>query len=129
MSIVYVVQNTHKLNRDTSVLEPKYDFSSAERHGRLVYLLTPNAKPHDPSVIRELIEKLMKFGDDDHLLLVGNPALIGFTCAIASDWNEGRVSVLQWDGKARAYVSISAHLAPEDAKEWSATWQAERKVT
>jgi hypothetical protein len=120
MSKVYVIQNTHKLNRDTSVLEPKYDFSSAARFGELVYLLTPNAKPHDPSVIKELKEKLQTFSNDDHLLLVGNPALIGFACAVAADWNEGRLSVLQWDGKKREYVAVRADLYCEP--EWKETW-------
>lgn len=110
MSKVYVVQNTHKLDRGTSTLVPKYDMSSAARFGELVYLLTPNAKPHDPSVTVELNEKLLGFTDEDFLLLVGNPALIGFAVAIAADNNDGRVKVLQWDGKNREYVGISADL-------------------
>lgn len=120
MSKVYVIQNTHRLNRQSSTLEPKYDFSSAARFGELVFLLTPSAKPHDASVVNELKEKLAKFSDDDHLLLVGNPALIGFACAIAADWNEGRVSVLQWEGKAKEYVAIKADLYEES--EWKETW-------
>lgn len=110
MSKVYIIQNTHRLNRTTSVLEPKYDFDSAKRFGDLVFLLTPSAKPHDPSVIAELIDKLNDYTDKDHLLLVGNPTLIGFACAIASDVTEGRLKVLQWDGKAKEYVSIAADL-------------------
>lgn len=110
MAKVYVIQNTHRLDRGSSTLIPKYDLSSAERFGELVYLLTPNAKPHDQSVIAELKEKLREFTDDDHLLLVGNPALIGFACAVAADWNEGRLSVLQWDGKNKSYVAVKADL-------------------
>lgn len=110
MSKVYIIQNTHRLNRMTSVLEPKYDFESAKRFGELVFLLTPSAKPHDPSVIEELIEKLNDYTDKDHLLLVGNPTLIGFACAIAADVAEGKISVLQWDGKAKEYIAIATDL-------------------
>lgn len=110
MSRVYVIQNTHRLDRETSTLVPKYDFESARDHGVLVFLLTPSAKPHDPSVIQELIDKLVNFCDDDHLLLVGNPALIGFAVAVAADVNDRRVKVLQWDGRSRRYVSLSADL-------------------
>lgn len=110
MSKVYVIQNTHRLNRDTSTLEPKYDFESAKRFGAIEFLLTPSAKPHDPSVVQELIDKLSLYTEQDHILLVGNPTLIGFACAIASDVSDGRLNVLQWDGKAREYVSISADL-------------------
>jgi hypothetical protein len=124
MNKVYVIQNTHRLNRDTSVLEPKYDFSSASRFGELIYLLTPNAKPHDPSVIKELKDKLSEYGDGDHLLLVGNPALIGFACAVAADWNEGRLSVLQWDGKNKEYVAVKANLYNEEvASQFAETWR------
>lgn len=110
MSKVYIIQNTHKLNRDTQVLQPKYDFETARHYGDLVFLLTPSAKPHDPSVVAELLEKLADYTDKDHLLLVGNPTLIGFACAIASDVSEGKVNVLQWDGKGKEYVSIKADL-------------------
>lgn len=104
---VFVVQNQHRWNEVTEKFEPKFDFSTAERFGKLVYLLSPTAAPFNPDpLVIELREKLREYRDGDHLLLVGNPALILLVGAIAASYNEGRVSVLQWSGKDRKYVNI-----------------------
>ncbi len=105
--IVYVVQNQHKLDRDTNRLVPKFDMKAAEGFGRLVYLLSPTAAPFHPDpVVKELRLKLKDYRTGDHLLLVGNPALILAVGCIAATYNEGRVSVLQWSGRDRRYVAI-----------------------
>jgi hypothetical protein len=59
-------------------------------------------------VIAELREKLKDYRDGDHLLLVGNPVLIGLSVALAADFNEGRVSLLQWSGKDQRYIAVVA---------------------
>ena len=111
MSIVYIVQDQQRMSRHTGRLERKFDFSSAERFGRLVSLLSPTAKPFQPqSVIPDLREKLRGFSDEDFLLLVGSPVLIGFAVAVAADVNEGRVRLLQWSGERGEYTPISANL-------------------
>ncbi len=123
MSRVFVVQNTQRMNEKTGALEAKFDMTSAERFGTLTYLLSPTARPFTPGpIIKQLHEKLEDFTDDDFLLLIGNPCLIGFVVAIASSYNQGRVSVLQWDGRKREYVSVKAVLggrctAPSDFAE------------
>lgn len=104
---VFVVQNQHRWDRDTSTFVPKYDMSSAEQFGQLVYLLSPTAAPFNPApIVKELREKLADYREGDHLLLVGNPALILAVGAIAASYNDGRVSVLQWSGKEQRYVNI-----------------------
>lgn len=108
MKTVYVVQNQHRLNGKSHCLEPKFDLSPAEEFGQLSYLLNPSASPFRPeSVIQELHEKLKDFGPGDHLLLVGNPVLIGFAVAIAAHYSGGEVSLLQWSGKAKRYINIT----------------------
>lgn len=111
MPRVFVIQNQHRLNNRSGELEPKFDFSSAEKHGDLIYLLSPTARPFSSEhVISQLKDKLINFGDDDCLLLIGNPCLIGFAVAIASWANAGRVRVLQWDGRRREYVIVESKL-------------------
>lgn len=106
-SIVYVVQNQHRWDREACVFVPKYDMASAEEFGQLVYLLSPTAAPFHPApIIAELKEKLKGYKEGDHLLLVGNPALILAVGALAASYNNGRVSVLQWSGKDHRYVKI-----------------------
>lgn len=106
-SRVFVVQNQHKWDGNSFV--PKFDLTSAAEYGELIYLLTPTAAPFNSKpIIEELREKLIDFSNDDHLLLIGNPALIGFSVAIAAESNGGAISLLQWSGKERRYVRIQA---------------------
>lgn len=106
---VFVVQNQHRWNRDAGRFEPKFDLTPAQQFGELVYLLSPTAAPFRPEpVIEELREKLADFGPDDHLLLVGNPVLIGFAVALAAESNGGDVSLLQWSGKDQRYIQVNA---------------------
>ena len=120
MSRVFVVQN--QLHRVDAELVPKFDFESAKEFGPIHYLLNPSAKPFHPEhVIYDLQQKLRDFSLTDYLLLIGNPALIGFAVAIAAQRNRGRVNLLQWSsGK---YVLISADLGePPGIAEWRKTW-------
>lgn len=110
MSKVYVVQNQHRWDRDKQRFEPKFDLTPAEEFGELVYLLSPTAAPFRPEpIIQELREKLKDYREGDHLLLVGNPVLIGFAVAVAADANGGRVSLLQWSGKDQRYIAVEAN--------------------
>ena len=105
---VFVVQNQHRWNRDLTRFEPKYDLTPAEEFGELVHLLSPTAAPFRPEpIVSELQEKLAGYQDGDYLLLVGNPCLIGFAVAIAADYNDGKVSLLQWSGKDQRYVAVT----------------------
>lgn len=110
---VYIVQNPHTKRGNNLI--PKYDFKPAEEYGELIHLLSPSAKPFaSTSVVHELQAKLKNYTSDDYLLLVGNPCLIGFATAIASDANDGFVNLLQWNGRQGKYVVIEADLRAED---------------
>jgi len=112
---VFVVQNQRRLDRAKNAYVPKFDLNPALEYGKLVYLLSPTAKPFEPEpVIDELHEKLGNYDDDDYLLLVGNPMLIGWAVAIAGEYNYGRVRTLQWSGKDNRYLSVNAQLFPVD---------------
>lgn len=112
---VYIVQDQRRYDKDTGTFVQKFDLSPAEEHGAFRYLLTPTASPFNPAIIiPELHEGLRDFSDGDHLLLVGNPILIGWATAIAADYNEGRVSVLQWSGKDHRYIAVSAQVFDVD---------------
>lgn len=108
---VYVIQRQQKFNESTGQLESKFDLSTAEDFGLIIYLLSPTARPFSSEhVISELHEKLQYFTNHDYLLLIGNPCLIGFAVAIAARYNEGYVRVLQWSGTERKYLCIEANL-------------------
>lgn len=110
MSRVFVVQNQHRMGLNGLV--PKFDLSPAEEFGELVPLLSETARPfgNNRGIIDELRRKLESYSDRDHLLLIGNPILIGFAVAIAANSNHGRVSLLQWSGVHRRYIQVQAEV-------------------
>ena len=46
----------------------------------------------------------------DHLLLTGDPAIIGVACSIVSDITNGKYNLLKWDKQERKYYSIAINL-------------------
>lgn len=102
---VYVVQNQYRSGA------PKFDLTSAEQYGKLVYLLDSYARPTDADTcIRELHEKLRNIRRHDYLLLLGNPCLIGWTVAVASHYSGGSLNLLQWEKRAEGYVVIQCDV-------------------
>ena len=109
---VYIVQQQMKFDQERGELVPRFtSINKAERWGELVYLLSPSAHPFNSElVLGDLHEKLSGFRDGDHLLLIGNPGLIGMATAIAAHYNHGSVSLLQWSGKHGEYTEISTRM-------------------
>lgn len=129
MSRVFIVQNQHRANPKSGALEPKFDLSPAEEYGDFEFLLSPTARPFNPEhVVGVLKERLRDFRDDDSLLLIGNPVLIGLAVAVAASFNNGRVAMLQWSGSERRYVRVEADLATpvelgDNTEAWADTWK------
>lgn len=114
---VFVVQVTQTYSHSQNKLVPKFDLGPARAFGELVFLLSPSAAPFNAEpIIRELHEKLFDYDyKKDHLLLVGNPCLIGFAVTVAADKSDkGEVRLLQWSGSSHRYLSIEAALFPGD---------------
>lgn len=87
------------------------DVSSAAKFGELRVLL------EDGDVILslekeigKLREKLVDFGDDDYLLLIGDPVGIGMAVVIAAEMNRGRVKVLRWMKRNLCYIPLSLNF-------------------
>lgn len=110
MSNVYVVQDQRIWKGKDFV--SKFDFSSAEEYGDLVMLLDSSDNQTEPErVIEKLNFVLTDYTDDDYLLLVGNPCLIGWTTAIAGRYSpNGVVNMLQWSGRDRKYLPVQAKI-------------------
>lgn len=106
---VYVVQQPQRWNHEKQAMESAFDVVEAEEFGDLVYLLSPMAKPFnvEDSILGQIKEGLARFCDEDYLLLIGNPVLIGITCTVAAGQNNGSVRLLQWSGKNKKYIPIT----------------------
>lgn len=101
---VYVVQRAAFKNRRTGEWEDKYDLSSAEDYGRIVYLLPPGNIARDMTeTMARLKHRLSDIDDGDHLLAVGDPVAIAAATMVFSYFNGGRVSFLKWDRIDQCY--------------------------
>lgn len=107
MGIVFVAQVPHKLDRESGELRP-LDLSAAREWGDLRVILTPGANPFTSAsaIVDDLHAALKDMTDEDYLILVGNPAIMGWMAAIASQYTEGRLRVLQWHGRQHRYNLI-----------------------
>ena len=61
-------------------------------------------------LVYKLRQGLKDFTKNDHLLLTGDPALIGVACSIVSDITNGKYNLLKWDKQERKYYPIEINL-------------------
>ena len=87
---------------------PYKDVLSAEEYGELKSVIEPGFQLLlSPDPVTEKIKNVLKdFNDNDYLLLIGDPSLIGIACAVACDINMGRFKVLKWDRRREKYFPI-----------------------
>lgn len=111
MSRVFIVQEVVKANRETGRLESAMNFSPAMEFGTLETILPAGPVMRHPiPMVRELKKRLIDFGEDDHLLLVGDPVAIGAAVAVAASKTNGKVSTLRWDRRDRRYERVLLEL-------------------
>lgn len=109
---VFVVQRPRFRNPDRNYRwEDKYDLTPAEMFGDLIEIVEPDAQVGDMDrITQSMVRNLQNFSDDDFIICIGNPIMIGMAIAQAADVNEGRVKCLQWRMKDRAYLPIQIDM-------------------
>ena len=102
---VYVIQEV----AGTQAGNPKINIVGASSYGQLKFLLPEFSQMiFSPGpLIYKLRQGLKNFTEDDHLLLTGDPALIGVACSIVSDITNGKYNLLKWDKQERKYYPIA----------------------
>ena len=105
---VYVIQEV----AGTQAGNPKINIVGASSYGQLKFLLPEFSQMiFSPGpLIYKLRQGLKNFTEDDHLLLTGDPALIGVACSIVSDITNGKYNLLKWDKQERKYYPIAINL-------------------
>jgi hypothetical protein len=105
---VYVIQHIAGSQAGT----PKINIIGAKEYGDFEFLLPEFSQMiFSPGpLIYKLRKGLKNFTKNDHLLLTGDPALIGVACSIVSDITNGKYKVLKWDKQERKYYPISINL-------------------
>ena len=121
MGTVYVVQNPMRYDPDSGTVVPRYDLEPAKRFGKLRVLFDERTSLRPEEAKRAIAKMnliLESFKDDDYLLLIGNPALIGYATGLAAAHNGGKVRMLVWSGRDKDYSVVESHLpiAPADGR-------------
>ena len=106
--IVYVIQHI----AGTQAGNPKINIIGAQKYGNFKFLLPEFSQMiFSPGpLVYKLRQGLKDFKEDDHLLLTGDPAIIGIACSIVSDITNGKYNLLKWDKQERKYYPISINL-------------------
>ena len=87
----------------------------ASDFGYLVICL-PNFGPDSQIIFRsspfvfKMQKNLRDFREQDYVLLTGDPAVIGISCAIVSDNTNGKFNLLKWDRREAKYYPINFDL-------------------
>lgn len=112
MTTVFVPQVPHRYDRESGELHPVHDLTPAEDYGEVRVILTPSANPFTSmdSIVEDLHNALREMQEGDYLLLVGNPAILGITAAIASEYTDGKLKLLQWSNRDKRYTPIVADI-------------------
>ena len=106
--IVYVIQEIPGTKAGT----PKINIMSASKYGRFKFLLPEFSQIiFSPGpLIFKLRAALKNYTSEDHLLLTGDPAIIGVACSIVSELTNGKYNLLKWDKQERQYYPITINL-------------------
>ena len=90
---------------------PGRNVISARQYGELCLLLPEGDVMLSPGPTTRRLQRALKdFGDQDYLLLMGDPVAIGLACAVASDINQGRFKLLKWDRQQHVYYPVDVNL-------------------
>ena len=108
LPIVYVIQEI----AGTKDGKPKINILGAAEYGTFKFLLPELSQMiFSPGpLIFKLRKGLKDYTIEDHLLLTGDPAIIGVTCSIVANITNGKFNLLKWDKQERKYYPIQINL-------------------
>lgn len=91
---------------------PRVNIIGAAQWGDLEPLTNPfdQIQINPGRIVSQIRTKLRRITEDDWLLAMGDPAIIGVAFAIAAERNHGRVNVLKWDRMEKAYYPVTIQL-------------------
>lgn len=111
-STVFIPQAPQVRDPGTGKLRPRFDLTKATSWGTLKELVGPSANPlRDKDEIIDILHtELEDYSDNDYILCVGNPILIGWTVAIAAYYGNGEIQMLSWNNVKSVYEPLDVQL-------------------
>ena len=108
---VYVTQDV-MIRSNSGEMQRKFDFSSAEEFGELKFLLSSGQSiASTVPVVRQVLEQMRGFNDDDYVLLIGDPSVMAIVSMAASKYNNGRMKILKWDRRISGYIPMQVDIS------------------
>ena len=102
MPTVFVTQANASLN-----------FAPAAKFGEVKVMIPPRVqmRNHNQDIIKILDKALAKFKtDEDHLILTGDPLIMGVASALAFEYGDGIVQFLKWDRFQEDYIQVTLNI-------------------
>ena len=106
---VFITQIPSKRDPATHKWMPTVNIAPAQRFGKVVVMLPPNAQwGASTEIVRLLKARLAEegFTPDDYLLPMGSPAVMAAASAIVARRGNGAVRLLEWDRTTSAYNEV-----------------------
>lgn len=116
MNKVYITQDKVKYNANkTGETGPQFDFRPLLKFGEPIILLPARVNFFvTVPVVRALRDKLATFSDDDYLVPIGDPSIMGAAVAIACNINGGRAKILKWDRQYQDYIPVQLDISGKE---------------
>lgn len=104
MPIVYIVQKRQRFDDSLNQYVDAFDLSGVESFGEIKFLLDykDSGMAQQPLILK-LKRGLRDFTNEDSLLLLGKPALIGAATVVAAQQNQFEVPVLFFEHFTKSY--------------------------
>lgn len=88
------------------------NISSAKKYGEIKVLTTrSNVINYDQdSVVLQIEEGLLDYNEEDYILCLGDPIIIGIASAVAAINNDNYLNLLKWDRQEQKYIPFTINL-------------------
>jgi hypothetical protein len=116
MGRVFIVQEPLKKDPASGLVVPRINYGTLRPYGDIQFLFQwgdfkdDDALDNAAPIVWQLRAKLHDFRDDDYIVPLGNPAVIGMAVAIAAECNNGFVRILDWIRDESRYRLIEMDL-------------------
>lgn len=111
MPKVYAPQIPSRFDAATKLWIPKFELGPAAKFGELVVLLPPDAHRAgiEPCKVA-MAERMASYSEDDYVMSIGHPALLGIACALAAKATGGLLRQLSWDKMVKDYLLVESRI-------------------
>ena len=111
MPRVFAPHIPSKFDTATKLWIPSVEIAPAEKYGTVVAMLQPNsARAGLAPCVAAMKERMADYNEEDFLIGIGDPSLIGAAACIAVRRTGGLLRMLKWDRMAKDYFVAEVRI-------------------